>query len=106
MRRQSFTLIELLVVITIIAILASMLMPVINLVRESAQALDCQNKLRQNALGFLAYDTDHRKLPLAVDFSLVWSTGWSTRGDWDIVLLEFLGDDGNPKMLLCPGDTS
>lgn len=106
MRPNAFTLIELLVVITIIAILASMLMPVINLARESAQALSCQNKLRQNAVGFMAFDCDHRKLPLAIDFSLVWSTGWSKRGDWDMTLLDFLGDDGKPNMLLCPGDTS
>ncbi len=105
MHHRGFTLFELLVVITIIAILASMLLPIINLVRESARAINCQNNLRQCAMGVMGIDNDTGQLPYAVDFAYVWSNGWSKRGDWDMRLLDFLGDEGQPKILLCPGDT-
>ena len=50
---------ELLVVITIIAILASMLMPAIQLVREAAKAARCASNERQLVLALLSYGTDN-----------------------------------------------
>ena len=54
----AFTLIELLVVISIIAILASLLMPAIAMVRDSARTLKCSACLRQIGLGANAYAND------------------------------------------------
>ena len=57
--RQGFTLIELLVVISIIAILAGMLPPAINMVREGARKANCGNNQRQIVLGMNVYANDN-----------------------------------------------
>ncbi len=63
---SGFTLIELLVVIAIIAILAAMLLPVLNSARKKAQTTQCRNNLHQLSLTAFLYCQDNNDyLPFA-----------------------------------------
>jgi prepilin-type N-terminal cleavage/methylation domain-containing protein len=61
-KRDGFTLIELLVVIAIIALLMSILMPALSLVKDQAKSVICQSRLHQWGLIFFYYTSDHKGL--------------------------------------------
>ncbi len=59
-RRGAFTLFELLVVITIIAILASLVLSVFNMVRTQARKVVCMSQLRQLGIASIGIKMDRR----------------------------------------------
>lgn len=61
--RPGWTLIELLVVIAILGVLAGLILPAIQKIRESAQRVQCQNKLRQIGLALHLYYDVHNLFP-------------------------------------------
>jgi prepilin-type N-terminal cleavage/methylation domain-containing protein len=76
--RRGFTLVELLVVITIIGILVALLLPAVQAAREAARKLQCQNQMKQLALGCLGHEQSLGFLPTG-GWGVCW-TGDADRG--------------------------
>jgi len=100
--RSGFTLIELLVVISIIAILASLLLPAIGMARSSARSLSCLSNLRQTGMGIIGYAGEHDGAPPPPiqRFDLHW--GHYGDGNWCVQVARYL--DGGTAYLACPED--
>lgn len=60
--KHEFTLIELLIVVAIIAILAGLLLPALNLAKEKARAIKCVNNLKQCNLAIISYGHDYKEI--------------------------------------------
>ena len=98
---RAFTLIELLVVIAIIAILAAILFPVFQKVRENARRTSCLSNEKQLGLAFTQYTQDYDEL---YPCGAVAGTGVKSTGQgWGGQLYTYVKSTGVYK---CPDDST
>jgi prepilin-type N-terminal cleavage/methylation domain-containing protein/prepilin-type processing-associated H-X9-DG protein len=99
MARKGFTLVELLVVIAIIGILAGLILPAVQMVREQARRTECSNRMKQLSVAALQHTNSYTILPNAghahdslptFTSSLVPHTGDRQVAGWAYQILPFL----------------
>ncbi len=102
--RLGFTLIELLVVIAIIAILAAILFPVFQKVRENARRASCQSNEKQLGLALMQYTQDNDELfPVGAGTLLPGCTTNGPGTGWAGSVYPFLH---SVDVFSCPDDTT
>ena len=104
--RQAFTLLELLVVIAIIAILAGLLFPAVQGVREQANRLQAKNDLIQIVTATNAYFTEYGRYPLTATVAADTTYGASVTNDQFFNVLRAINVTENPRkvVFLSPPD--
>jgi len=115
-KRSAFTLIELLVVIAVIAILVSLLVPIVGKAMRRGRSIQCVSNLRQIGVAIRLYSADYGRYPLGyADDNSEFPA--DKQGDWTYWLNEYLGGvrmtnnlggnaNNRSSVIMCPSQVS
>jgi len=92
--RAAFTLVELLVVIAIIGTLVGLLLPAVQVARESARRSTCSNNLKQITLALNVFHDGKQQFPTGVVSPSNLGSATSQRIPWMLQLLPFVEEAG------------
>jgi prepilin-type N-terminal cleavage/methylation domain-containing protein/prepilin-type processing-associated H-X9-DG protein len=81
--KQAFTFVEVLVVIAIVGVLVALLLPAVQVARESARRSHCHNNLRQVVLAMHSYADTHKAVFPVGEYGCCWGT-------WQVALLPYI----------------
>lgn len=87
--RRAFSLIELVISLAVVAVLISLLLPLLHHARAASLVTVCQSNLRQIGLGYQGYLQDFERFPASPD-------GSRTTSEWHYGGVEFLGEGRVP----------
>ncbi|MDA3963337.1 MAG: type II secretion system protein [Planctomycetota bacterium] len=106
---KGFTLIELLVVVSIIAVLAGLLIPAVNMARASARAIKCNSNLRQIGMAHLAYQEDNDGYYVRRETYTQCEAAWGPTTIWFLELAPYVERervDRDGRLAIVKGDIS
>ena len=112
MKKKGFTLVELLVVIAIIALLMSILMPALAMVKEMANRVVCGSNCGGLVKAMMVYsnDTDSQRFPRTGVSTTAWgaldTTAWKTATVSSCLYLLVRFQYAGPKSFICKSDPS
>lgn len=98
---RGFTLIELLVAITVVALLMSLLLPLLSAAKETSQATSCLSNQRQIMVAWESVMAERRNV-----YPLTYSptpSGFGGNKHWDTLVVEVMGGNPNQDLsIACP----
>ena len=104
-RVVGFTLTELLVVITVVAVIAALLLPVLAHVRAKSRRIGCVSRLKNIGLGFRIFATDHQgRFPMLATTNETTLLQFGNDGAPVRYLVALSNELSTPTILVCPAD--
>ena len=104
---KGFTLTELLVVICTVAVVAVLLLPALAAAKRKSSKIGCVQNLKQIGLSFRAWSGDNNdKYPMQVSVTNGGAMEPTVSGNVSAIFRVMSNELSNPKILICPQDTS